>query len=166
MQERSGLGAAVPDDLDAIMPSRALTSDHKLLETLMGKKAAKAHLASKQSSKAITKPSQPVRPQKNVKEESEDEEEGRAASFHSKRTKVAKSQPKDEDMSPAEDSLLNENALSEKTKEDAEAQDDSESEAKRKKQTPKQQRQRAKPVSYLDQILAERSKKKKKSKSG
>lgn len=68
-----------------------------MLQTLIGKKAAKAHIAAKETTKRnatpinFNKPVQPVKAPKAV--QSDDEEEGRTAAFQSKRQRTKKRRP-------------------------------------------------------------------------
>ena len=83
------MGSAIPKDIaDGSFTRRAPTSNDKLLEQLIGKKRAKAHLAAKQEAERASARQQPTWQQKKEEkkvEESEDEEEGRAATISSKR---------------------------------------------------------------------------------
>lgn len=123
----------------------------------MGKKAAKAHIAARQKPQEAGKPKKFEPAPK--KEESEDEEEGRAATFKSKRRKISKA-PKAEDgenTSEQADIPLrpagNEDDA-EATPSKAQPKDDSDAEEPPAKSKPK-------GGSYLDELLAERQKKRK-----
>ncbi|KAF2687456.1 hypothetical protein K458DRAFT_296696 [Lentithecium fluviatile CBS 122367] len=176
--EQFGVGAKIPKEIgNGTFTRRVPTSDDKLLQQLIGKKAAKAHLEAKQASKHSAKQpgqkhSKPHAAPK--KEESEDEEEGRASAFKSKKRKTTKAQPAElkikelgiddnlTDESPsAQDHRASESASKENHIEKSDVSDAEES----KKIAPKSRHRQSKPASYLDQLLAERSKKKKKSKS-
>lgn len=166
-----GVGGKIPKEIhDGSFTRQSITSDDKLLENLIGKKAAKAH-AAKQASKANTKEHKVAKRSRTTKlEESEDEEEGRASAFKSKRQKTTKSKvPADdgEDLEiqqglpdtdfparPAENKRQLEEYSKTAKQDDGEAQDDE----------PKLRKLKPKSGSYLDEILAERSKKKKKKK--
>ena len=148
------------------------TTDNKLLEQLIGKKAAKAHLEAKQASKNNTKQpgqklSRPQAPPK--KEDSEDEEEGRASAFKSKKRKVTKTKPINPGMQDSETddgvvgSLPSPPSQSNTSKQDdGQRVEDSSDADNRTKTIPKSTYRPSKPASFLDQLLAERSKKKKK----
>lgn len=146
-------------------------SNDKLLEQLIGKKKAKAHLAAKQQAERAGAQQVPKTGRRPVakKEESDDEEEGRAATFKSKRRRVG--QPKQPVVS---DEGLEENgteldvatvdeAKEQETEAKASHEDDGDSDTMPAKAKPKPlpTRGRPKATSYLDEILAERSKKKK-----
>ena len=68
-----------------------------MLQTLIGKKAAKAHMAAKESTKRNATPinfNQPVQNVKAIKAvQSDDEDEGRTAAFQSKRQRTKKRRP-------------------------------------------------------------------------
>lgn len=179
---RLGLGSILPKDVaDGSFTRRAPTSNDKLLEQLIGKKAAKAHLAKKEASKSKVKQEKSRRPAPAPKkEESEDEEEGRASAFKSKKRKVEKPKPAAVDVGEESDDLAKvpdadlplqpaNNVKSHEHGAGGEAatkldlgvrEDDSTTEEK----APRQRSSKPKTGSYLDEILAERSKKKKKKK--
>jgi hypothetical protein len=159
---------------------RTLTTNDKLLEQLIGKKRAKAHLAAKLQATRLGAQPQPKHSRQvaSKKEDSEDEEEGRASAFQSKKRKVVK--PKRAVVSDEENDEGAEDATKvvpvtvtqpvEDGKEQDEAvetqdskEDDEEADTPPVKITSKSipSRGRVKPVSYLDELLAERSKKKK-----
>jgi len=161
-----------PKDIaDGSFTRRTLTSNDKLLEQLIGKKKAKIHLASKQQATRLGAQSQPKngRQASTKKEESEDEEEGRSAAFTSKRRKVAKPKPvpvtedEDEIEPPAQ-------AVDEAGDEQVHTNPPAIEEPEEDEQPPVKpksipSRSKAKSKSYLDEVLAERSKKKKKKKA-
>lgn len=162
------------DIADGSFTRRTLTSNDKLLEQLLGKKKAKAHLAAKAEAarpNASAKAQRYGQPAVVKRDESDDEEEGRAATFKSKRSRKTTSKPvvtrvdsddEDEEMrakrlaadlnSEKEEVLLEQ--LTEESKE-GEKDDDVEE----VKTVPR--KSKAKPKSFLDEILAERSKKQK-----
>jgi hypothetical protein len=143
---------------------------------LIGKKKAKAHMAAKQEAERRGAQSQPKNDRRDIpkKEESEDEEEGRAATFKSKRRKVPKPKPtldSDDEGDLEQDALKaalphepEKNEEEQETAKEAPATkkfyDDVELEPVAKKPKAMPSRSRAKPTSYLDELLAERSKKK------
>jgi len=108
------------------------------------------------------------------KDESDDEEQGRAATFKSKRRKVAKTKPVpvSDDEGDLEQDALKEAAQDEPMQDEEQPQlteappptkkfyDDVELEPISKKKKAIPSRSKAKPTSYLDELLAERSKKK------
>lgn len=161
------MGSAIPKDIaDGSFTRRAPTSNDKLLEQLIGKKRAKAHLAAKQETERASARQQPTWQQKKEEkkvEESEDEEEGRAATIASKRQRKdgVKSASKEK---RADEKVAAEAAVDEASKaEEGEAvaskdMSDDDIDLKPKKRVKKS---RAKPTSFLDELLAERSKKKK-----
>lgn len=161
------MGSAIPKDIaDGSFTRRAPTSNDKLLEQLIGKKRAKAHLAAKQEAERASARQQPTWQQKKEEkkvEESEDEEEGRAATIASKRQRKdgVKGASKE---NRAEEKVAAEVAVDEASKaEEGEAVaskdiSDDDIDLKPKKRVKKS---RAKPTSFLDELLAERSKKKK-----
>jgi hypothetical protein len=168
---RLGVGGILPKEFEnGSFMKRGLTSSDKLLEQLIGKKKAKAHLASKlQATRLGSQPqSKQGRREAVKKEESEDEDEGRGSAFQSKKRRVVKPKPavKDEDDANEEHDLEASVIDSLKDEEDVKAPEVKKEEEEGetmpvtapKKSIPN--RGRAKPVSYLDELLAERSKKK------
>ncbi|KAF2473118.1 uncharacterized protein BDR25DRAFT_312250 [Lindgomyces ingoldianus] len=138
--EQTGLGAAVPAHIqDGSFTRRPPTSDHRLLEQLIGKGAAKAHVASKQAPRDKSRPQKLSKQSPAVKhEQSEEEGEGRASAFRSKRQKPSKAPTKSPGETPEEDGHA------------------------KVKTSASVRLTRPKSGSYLDDILAERSEKKKK----
>ncbi|CAA9966452.1 DUF3245 domain containing protein [Pyrenophora teres f. maculata] len=173
--DRIGLGGVLPKDIeDGSFTKRIPTSDDKLLQQLIGKKKAKIHIAAKQDAarpKPATKAQQYAK-QNVAKKEESDEEEGRAATFKSKRQKKKeKKEPRkvdsDDEDEESRAKRLAANANNEdETKEDVIADtqvevkpnQDDDDEAEVTQPAPK--RTKNKPKSFLDEILAERSKKK------
>ncbi|KAH7045964.1 hypothetical protein B0J12DRAFT_701101 [Macrophomina phaseolina] len=147
-----GVGAEPPKEIaDGSFKRNQLSSNDRLRQQLLGKHAAKgraiqpadnisnapAHLPTKK----LEKPNKGTR----VQEDSDDEENGRAAMFRSKRKAAPAPVNKHESMGDS----------------------DSESEVKGKVQAKQeapavQEKTRKRPVSYLDELLEERSKKKSK----
>jgi hypothetical protein len=174
---RLGVGGILPKNVAGNFNKRTLTTSDKLLEQLIGKKKAKAHLAAKQQAERSGAQPPPKHGRRDVpkKEESDDEEEGRAATFKSKRRKVAKptqAPVSDEEDRPEEDAPettvpdepSKDAEQHEKPKEDVPSENNNETNepvpaAPKPRSIPS--RGRAKPTSYLDELLAERSKKKK-----
>lgn len=168
---RLGVGGILPKDIaDGSFTKKNTISNDKLLEQLIGKKRAKAHLANKQQAERAGPQQPPKTGRRPVpkKEESDDEEEGRAATFKSKKRKVA--QPKQAAASDEEaggdenaaDAHITEDPKEQETERKA-PEEDEDSDVPPAKTKPKSlpSRGRAKPTSYLDELLAERSKKKK-----
>lgn len=165
----------VPKDVqDGSFINRMPTSHEKLLENLIGKKAAKAHLAAKQKHAAPSKPQKPVKAIE-TKEES-DEEEGRAAAFQSKRQRRTRPAPTKPDSSDDDEESRTSKLASKKQKTTGNVSEvtngdvtmanapDDEDVDEPPKAAPASRPQKAKPKSYLDEILGEKSKKKKKKK--
>jgi hypothetical protein len=164
---RLGVGGIVPKDIeDGSFTKRTPTSNDKLLEQLLGRKKAKAHLAAQQDlSRPGSKSQKQGRPTPAKKEESEDEEEGRAATFKSKRTRKPQPKPVAQDESDDEDEESRAKRLktgTETSHVQEEVAKEPEEPASDEEEAPKQasRKAKAKPKSFLDEILAERSKKK------
>ncbi|CAO2647954.1 Nn.00g088760.m01.CDS01 [Neocucurbitaria sp. VM-36] len=178
--DRLGVGGILPKDIeDGSFTRRIPTSNDKLLEQLIGKKRAKAHLAAKQeAARPNANAQRHGKPAITRKEESEDEEEGRASAFKSKRrkgtvqTSVTMKNEGSEDENEDEESRtkrLKARQSDEVTQEavkDVEIQDEQPEAGEEagiasvSKKVPS--RTKAKPTSFLDEILAERTKKKNK----
>ena len=131
----------------------------------MGKKAAKAHIAAKQAPKTATQASKSGIPSRTTKpEESDEEDEGRAAMFKSKRQKTEKPTATDNEQlskpTGTEEEEQPENYEPSDITSSAPVKDASDLEDG----APKSKKQKQKPSSYLDEVLTERSKKKKKKK--
>jgi hypothetical protein len=162
-RDRLGVGSAIPKDIaDGSFTRRAPTSNDKLLEQLIGKKRAKAHLAAKQEAERASARQQPTWQQKK-EEKKVDEEEGRAATITSKRqrkdgVKGASKEKRAEEKVAAE--VVVDKASKAEEGEAVASKDisDDDIDLKPKKRVKKS---RAKPTSFLDELLAERSKKKK-----
>jgi len=162
---------------DSTLKRRELSSNDKLLQQLIGKKAARAHMAAKQQAgkQNPSAPNSGIKFDKPVpkKEESEDEEEGRAAAFKSKKKrKVITIVPEQQESQEVDSDGANRAThpavtTEEKTSEIAgdrkrpkpSKDNDSESDAESRPRT------KPKSGSYLDEILAQRSKKKKNKKN-
>ncbi|KAI4693409.1 uncharacterized protein J4E88_001780 [Alternaria novae-zelandiae] len=179
--DRIGVGGIVPKDIeDGSFTSRIRTSDDKLLQQLIGKKKAKAHITAKQEAARPNAASKAQHYKKLAakKEESDDDEEGRAATFKSKRQKKkvkqeAKLPDSDDEDEEARAKRLEggtvkvEEEISEEVATEAQAdakpikkEEEEDEEAETTQSAPK--KARTKPKSFLDEILAERSKKKSK----
>ncbi|GAB7339601.1 hypothetical protein MBLNU457_6199t1 [Dothideomycetes sp. NU457] len=161
--ETLGVGAKVPEDeLDAFgLKRKSTTSGDKLLEQLLGKKAAHGHRASKARVQRDV-------PQQNNKAPtqdavSEDEEEGRASMIKSKASRKRERKPVNEPQ-PEENTANEESArdfepdieppATKMVKEDSDEAEQSSRSAKSKR----------KGMSYMDQLLEEKARKKKKKK--
>jgi len=165
----------LPKDIeDGSFTRRIPTSDDKLLQQLIGKKKAKAHITAKQEAarpNASTKAQQYAK-QIAAKKDESDEEEGRAATFKSKRQKKKEKQtPRNVDSDDEDEesrakrlaaTAKNEDQTKEVIITDTQVDDkttqskDDEAEVA----PPAPKRIKTKPKSFLDEILAERSKKK------
>jgi hypothetical protein len=168
---RLGVGGYLPKDIaDGSFTRRAPTSNDKLLEQLIGKKRAKAHIAAKQEAERAAAREQPQllhplgRPTPVKKEESEDEEEGRAATFKSKRRKTDRTASSPVEKDEAEKEVSGATDADEPTciaeAEGAAIQPERNSDDEIPKKAKRSRKARAKPTSYLDEVLAERIKKK------
>lgn len=175
---RLGVGSIIPKDIaDGSFTRRAPTTNDKLLEQLLGKKRAKAHIAAKQEAERASARQQPTWQQKKEEkktQESDDEEESRTELLKSKRGRPnerqagSKSKAKDVEIEKPR-STVGQKGADEELKEDAAtANQDQQEETKQEsdddidlKPKKRVKKSRAKPTSYLDEILAERSKKKK-----
>ncbi|KAF2712678.1 hypothetical protein K504DRAFT_401791 [Pleomassaria siparia CBS 279.74] len=184
--EQIGIGGIIPKTTkDGGFTQRALTTDDKLLQTLIGKKRAKAHIAAKETTRCNTTPINFNKPDKHVKkpkpEESEDEDEGRSSAFQSKRQKkkISRPAPAGSDIIEAQEDALEisltrrpasagddqafgnqDTPLTKLSTREPEKEDDENSTSNLN--STKSRSKKCKPVSYLDEILAERLKKKKK----
>ncbi|KAF1947724.1 hypothetical protein EJ02DRAFT_332514 [Clathrospora elynae] len=157
--ETIGIGGIIPEDIeDGSFTKRIPTSTDKLLVTLLGNKKAKAHISAQREAarpNAIAKPQRYGKPTA-AKEESEDEEEGRGAAFKSKRrraegkTVLRQAESDDEDEEQRAKRLgVSTIGVDKEVKETEIVQ-------------PAPRARKAKPKSFLDEVLAERMKKKQK----
>lgn len=167
--EIGGIGSAAQRD-DSGMPDgafkrRKLGANDKLLESLLGKKAANAHRKSQQQSgrggsglaQSASKPLSKEQPRRQLVEEDSDEDEGgRAATFKSKKSKAkkhaapARDEDGDEDAVPrAGAEELAERAVLDEPKPAA-------------SQQPPPAAGKKRPASYLDELLAQKASKKSK----
>ncbi|KAF2735072.1 hypothetical protein EJ04DRAFT_492382 [Polyplosphaeria fusca] len=171
--DRSGVGFKIPKDgEDGTFARRTQAADNRLLEQLLGKKAAKSHKAIKQApGESKKKPKFSYSSKVQRQEESDDEDEGRASAFKSKRRKMNQPRP----IVPGSDAVNEEGgegkqrpALRQENLDDlGEGQREGDVQAVSAElgdeRKPVQSRSsQPKAGSYLDEILAERSKKKKK----
>ncbi|KAF2026148.1 hypothetical protein EK21DRAFT_92593 [Setomelanomma holmii] len=177
--EQLGVGGMRPKDVaDGSFTKRTITSSDKLLEQLIGKKKAKAHLAAKQNATRLcAKPQAQGHDRSHaMKDESEDEDEGRTAAFKSKKRRTEKTKPvivkeveRDGDEDVQAQTIEHQNNVdsiphdeTEQTKKVAENTDVFATAAAPK---PIPSRGKPKATSFLDEILAEQSKKKKNKKN-
>ncbi|KAF2819075.1 hypothetical protein CC86DRAFT_450292 [Ophiobolus disseminans] len=171
--DRLGVGGIVPKDMeDGKFTRRNITSDDKLLAQLIGKKKAKAHIATKQHTARLGTQQQPKHGRQAAakKEDSEDEDEGRAAAFTSKKRKTVKAKPastteetgENEQGPPGQDDNGTEQVVEEVDPDRPGAKEQVEEDQSVAKPKSIPSRGRTKPKSYLDELLAERSKKKNK----
>lgn len=144
-----GVGAEPPKEIaDGSFKRNQLSSNDRLRQQLLGKHAAKGRAtenkpaaASHLPTKKIEKPARPSR----VQDDSDDEEDGRAAMFKSKKKTAPVPVQKEESA------------------EDSESESEAKGKAAKKQDKPAlQEESRKRPISYLDEILEERSKKKNK----
>jgi hypothetical protein len=176
---RIGLGGILPKDVeDGSFTRRIPTSDDKLLQQLIGKKKAKAHIMAKQEAarpNAAAKAHQYSKQAAAKKATSDDEEEGRAATFKSKRQSNKEKKPSkvvdsdDEDEETRAKRLAAGGMIGEQKTQDPVANNQLEENPPQKEEEeepqlaqPALKKAKAKPKSFLDEILAERSKKKNK----
>ncbi|EOD49936.1 putative a1 cistron-splicing factor aar2 protein [Neofusicoccum parvum UCRNP2] len=142
-----GVGAEPPKDiLDGSFKRNQLSSNDRLRQQILGKHAAKGQksaAASHLPTKKLERPSKPSR----VQDDSDDDEDGRAAMFKSKR----KTAPAPVRKEVSEDDTGSEGEVKGKaaSKQVAPAA------------SPVQEKSRKRPVSFLDEMLEERSKKQK-----
>lgn len=145
---------------DGAFKRRKLGANDKLLESLLGKKAASAHRKSQQQQGgrgsaggglAQNAPKSLKRERQPVEEESEDEEGGRAAAFKSRKGKVTRVETPVEDADSDEDAMPGAGAeeLAEKAVH-----------TKPTPQPPPSAAGKKRPASYLDELLAQKASKK------
>lgn len=167
--EKGGLGSKVVDNKESMLPTRRSAPKEKLLEQLIGKKAANAkrkedaHKSMSVSKHAAPKPMTNGAKQQKLQEESDEEEEGRAAALKSK--KAAKPERIDRPASDAQEDSVGEEdedvargGMSGRKACEAENPETSSAQAEAKPQ------KRKAGGSYLDELLSQRAKKKSKKK--
>ncbi|KAB2577149.1 hypothetical protein DBV05_g4246 [Lasiodiplodia theobromae] len=151
-----GVGAEPPKDiLDGSFKRNQLSSNERLRQQILGKNAAKSRgvqpsdqksaAAAHLPSKKLERPTKPVRAQ----DDSDEEEDGRAAMFKSKRK--AAPAPVKKEVSKGEESGSEEEAKGRAAPKQANAA-----------AAQAQEKSRKRPVSFLDELLEERTKKKNK----
>ncbi|PNS18548.1 hypothetical protein CAC42_5087 [Sphaceloma murrayae] len=153
--ETLGVGSKLPDvDLGIGGRRRPLGTNDKLLEQLLGKKAAKEHLAKTRASKTqeANAQQQPINRLVRPDDDGGDsEEEGRAGAFNSKKSRK---RPFDQTITEKNDPL--DGDVNEGT-----GAGQNGGGSKRQYKASKE-----KPTSYLDQLLAEKAAKKRKKGKG
>ncbi|KAI7218103.1 hypothetical protein KC333_g3809 [Hortaea werneckii] len=174
LDETAGIGSkrkAEDEGLpDGALRRKKLASNDKLLEQILGKKAAqqkKKQDASKNSIKASLPakqmPAQPTKPQQPDSEE--EEEEGRAAAFKSKKRKANPPVPR-----PAEPPVRHADAQERTNTEEGmqknqNATHDAEPQPASEKDTDDERPAKRKTGSYLDELLTQKASKKSKKKN-
>jgi hypothetical protein len=170
--EIGGIGSLAQKD-DSGLPEGAFKrrnpgANDKLLDSLLGKKAANAHRKAQALAKSATSQSQEA-PKPAVKEkpkrpaDSDSEEEGgRAAAFKSKRAKPSKPQPKvqeadAEDGAQVDTNTPEANVEAKTTELTIQLPQDT--------STPVKSNGRKRPASYLDELLGQKANKKNKKKN-
>ncbi|GAB1741016.1 hypothetical protein NU219Hw_g6268t1 [Hortaea werneckii] len=174
LDETAGIGSkrkAEEEGLpDGALRRKKLASNDKLLEQILGKKAAqqkKKQDAGKNSIKASLPakqtPAQPPKPQQPDSEE--EEEEGRAAAFKSKKRKANPPVPRPADP-PIRDAGTQERAdPEEETQKSHNAAHDAEPQLANEKDTDDERPAKRKTGSYLDELLSQKASKKSKKKN-
>lgn len=174
---RLGVGAPLPKEIaEGSLYRRRLTTNDKLLQQLIGKKAAKDRLQAAKRPSSLRTHSVP-NPAKDIKpanaDEDSDDEKGRASAFRSKRTKA---KPHDQHSSLLNDENTSQRRIKamESLNSEGRPPRDSDDEGLRPKQKipAKSESQRSqtnsgsskRAVSFLDEILGERRKKRKRKK--
>jgi hypothetical protein len=172
MHEKPGLESkaayADDDDLpDGAIQRKKLASNDKLLEQLLGSKAAQAKKKSKEPGKSMSASRHTASKQLTTRSKAlrevdsgEDEEGGRAAAFKSKQTKYHRKSSNPD--TTIEDERLDVQVDSEQVTATKNHKDD-ESSPGVPSNTPQSSSKR-KPTSYLDEMLAQRANKKSKKK--
>ena len=173
MVTRLGIGAPLPKDVaDGSFKRRELSSNDKLLKQLLGKKAAKATkvhptINSSKSPGPLQNPdSKPVKPP--IRQEESEDEEGRASAFKSRRTKqknILGSYSQDV-QSPLETISKKRGRLDMNGNDSDDTDNTIKGEVSSRQLKPTavgpENKVLCKSTNYLDQVLAERSQKKKK----
>jgi hypothetical protein len=173
---RLGIGAPLPKDVaDGSFKRRELSSNDKLLKKLLGKKAAKAAKvhpttnSSKSPGPSQNLGSKPVKP--SIREEESGDEEGRTSTFKSKRTKQKNiSGSYSQNVQSPLETISKKRGRLDMNGNDSDNTDDGgdaikgEVSSRQLKPTVARSENKvlSKSTNYLDQVLAERSKKKKK----
>jgi hypothetical protein len=168
--EIGGIGSAAQKD-DSGLPEGAFKrrnpgANDKLLDSLLGKKAANAHRKAQALAKSATAQSQTA-PKPAVKETAKrpaldsdsDDEGGRAAAFKSKRPRPSKPQPKISEEATENDT----DARVEDEEVKANVTEPS-PEAPQETSTASKTGGRKRPASYLDELLGQKANKKNKKK--
>ncbi|KAF2268114.1 hypothetical protein CC78DRAFT_530492 [Lojkania enalia] len=165
-----GVGGQMLKEIeDGTFKRRTQTSQDKLLQQLLGAKAAKAHKAAKQAPKEHIKP-QKLNHSTTSKADDSDDEGGRAATFISKRRKTSKIPPIQHPEPFMDKFRVTDAQLPLRPTSNETISDDSTEVEKLKAETDDPEdtsinyRPKPKLGNYLDEILAERAQKMKKKK--
>ncbi|KAK3077434.1 hypothetical protein LTS18_010274 [Coniosporium uncinatum] len=173
--ELLGVGAPRPTNKDEALPRRDLSSLEKLQRELLGKDAAAKLLKQKQlKMRSNGLPAQQSAPPKNTtnsrplrEEQSEDEDEGRTASFKSKRAKTAILKVSHQDYvnqtAPEASSKKRPATEAEAAESDSDDDDEQQIASTSVRNTPSGGPKKG-PSSFLDEMLSEKAKKWKKKK--
>lgn len=171
--EIGGIGSIAQKD-DSGLPEGAFKrrnpgANDKLLDSLLGKKAANAHrkaqaLAKSATAQAQDAPKQLVKekPKRPAQDSDSEEEGGRAAAFKSKRVKPSKPQQKSNDESAEEGANMEKDTpnVNDKTK-----AIEPTFQSPQDTNTPAKSNGRKRPASYLDELLGQKANKKNKKKN-
>ncbi|KAG9677989.1 hypothetical protein KCU95_g16007, partial [Aureobasidium melanogenum] len=142
--ELLGVGATAPDaDQDSLLKKRSGANYDRLLEQLLGKKAARGHRATSKPQPAQKTPAPQKTTADQVGADEDDDEEGRATMVASNSTKKRKGPPQ---------SSTNKTASTSQNQHKAEQLSDDDDD-------PRPSKKRS--GTYLDQLLAEKASKKK-----
>lgn len=174
MLEKSGLESksayAEDDDLpDGSFRRNKLSSNDRLLEQLLGSKAVQARKKSKEASKSVSASRHAAPTQHTTRQKAsvgvdndDDDEDGRAATFKSKKAK--------EFQKPADMNTMTNEERTQPDTDDDDAKDIAPSQTMGTEAPPvipsdtAQRATKRKPTSYLDEMLAQRASKKSKKK--
>lgn len=166
--EKGGIGSKASHDDESSLLTRRSAFKDKLLEQLIGKKAASAkrkedaHKSMSTSKHAAPKPLTNGQMSQAQAEESDEEEEGRAAAFRSKKSSNLQAQTRanEEAADDADEEGQSESMHAIQGLEAAEGKARENSDAKAEPKAPK----RKAGGSYLDELLSKKAKKKSKKK--
>lgn len=168
--EMGGIGSAAQKD-DSGLPEgafkrRTLGANDKLLDSLLGKKAANAHrktlaLAKSTAAQPLSAPKPAVeeKPKRPAQDSDSDDEGGRAAAFKSKRPRPSKPQPKVSEESA--ESIAGPHVADDDVKVDA---TEPSPEPTQQTTTTSKAGGKKRPASYLDELLGQKANKKNKKK--
>jgi hypothetical protein len=171
--EIGGIGSMAQKD-DSGLPEGAFKrrnpgANDKLLDSLLGKKAANAHRKAQALAKSANaqsmeapKPAVKEKPKRPAEDSDSEEEGGRAAAFKSKRAKPSKPQPKAQE-NDAEDGAHMDTDTPEASVEAKAAE--LTLQPPQDANTPAKSNGRKRPASYLDELLGQKANKKNKKKN-